>query len=398
MKTLIKAISNRKVIVILYLLFAVLASVQSYMLKEESVIPNGEKYRQYNNYIIFRSSFTHLVHNQNLYQDYPKEHWDLYKYSPTFSLFFGLFAMFPDVVGLNLWNIFNALILLCAIYYLPRLNLKQKGMILIICIIELNTSIQNQQSNALMAGLIILTFGLLEKSHYLLASLCIVFSIYLKLFGVVGLALFLFYPQKWRLALYTLIWTLVLFALPLLVISLNQLYLLYSNWKHLLDTDLSTSYGYSVIGWLHSWFGAEFNKQIIVATGVILFLLPFLRIRQYKQYAFRLLALTSLLIWIVIFNHKAESPTFIIAMAGVSIWFITSKKNTLNIILFVSALVLTSLSPTDLFPRYLREEYIKPYNFKVLPCILIWLKIVYDMMIFKANKNELENVVQINNE
>jgi hypothetical protein len=398
MKSLIKAISNPKVIVTLFLLFAIMAGMQSYLQPEGSFVVDGGHYSPFNNYVIFKTSFTHLVHNQDLYQAYPQEYWDLYKYSPTFSMFFAPFTILPDAIGLNLWNIINALILLLAIYYLPLFNAKQKGLILLICLLELTTSMQNQQSNGLMAGLIILTFGLLEKRNYLLATFCIVFSIYIKLFGVVGLVLFLFYPQKWRLALYTLAWTLLLFALPLLAISFGQLKFLYASWKHLIDSDLSASYGYSVIGWLHSWFGAEFNKQIIVITAAMLFILPFFRFRQYKYFAFRMLALASLLIWIVIFNPKAESPTFIIAMAGVAIWFFAGKKNNLNIILFVAAFVLTSLSPTDLFPRYLREEFVKPYNLKVFPCILIWLKIVYDMIVFRANKIEAESEVRIINE
>ncbi|MDR1417127.1 MAG: hypothetical protein LBJ57_06895, partial [Prevotellaceae bacterium] len=40
------------------------------------------------------------------------------------------------------------------------------------------------------------------------------------------------------------------------------------------------------------------------------------------------------LIRMVIFNHKAESPTFVIAIAGVTLWFVHSKKSTLNIMLF----------------------------------------------------------------
>ena len=98
---------------------------------------------------------------------------------------------------------------------------------------------------------------------------------------------------------------------------------------------------------------------------------------------FRYLLICSILLWIVIFNHKAESPTFIIAMTGVALWFVKSKKSSLNIILFVSAVLLTSLSPTDLFPKYLKEEFVVPYTLKAFPCILIWLKITYDMITLK---------------
>jgi hypothetical protein len=71
-------------------------------------------------------------------------------------------------------------------------------------------------------------------------------------------------------------------------------------------------------------------------------------------------------------------------MTGVALWFTWSEKNIFNIILFISAIILTTLSPTDIFPRFLREEYVRPYTLKAVPCILIWVKIIYDMLVYKS--------------
>jgi hypothetical protein len=216
-----------------------------------------------------------------------------------------------------------------------------------------------------------------------MAAFCVVFSVFIKLFGIVGFALFLFYPKKWKLILYTTVWIIILFLLPLLVVDFQQLKLLYLSWGNMLQADHSGSYGFSVMGWLQSWFGFAANKLSVVAVGVILFLLPLMRFNLYKNYLFRILTLSSVLLWIVIFNHKAESPTFIIAMAGVSIWFIIGDKNLLNSILFIAAILFTSLSPTDIFPRFLRDEYVIPYSLKVFPCIMIWLAILFKMIVIK---------------
>lgn len=383
MKFIVRAISNYKVILVIVLLFAIFASLQSFMPKVKTFDAEGIHYTHYNNYIIFKQSFVHLSENKDLYILYPEEQWDLYKYSPAFSLFFGVFAIFPDVIGLNLWNILNALILMFAIYYLPKFTVTQKGLIIIICLIELMTSLQNEQSNGMVAGLLILAFGLLEKRHYLTATFCIVFSIYIKLFGIVGLALLLFYPQKWKLALYTAAWTVVLFFIPLVMVDFNQLKFLYSSWGQMLKEDHTASYGFSVMGWINAWFRVDINKTLVALAGAVVFLIPLVRIKLYQNYMFRLLTLCSVLIWVIIFNHKAESPTFIIAMSGVAIWFISGKKSTLNIILFVLAFIFTSLSPTDIFPRSLRETYVIPYSLKVFPCILIWAKLIYDMIVMK---------------
>jgi hypothetical protein len=283
------------------------------------------------------------------------------------------------------------LALLLAVYYLPKLNPYQKGLILIIILIELMTSMQNSQSNGLIAGLIVFAFGLLEKNKALWATLAIVFAMFIKLFGIVGFALFLFYPQKWKSALYALIWTVILLALPLLFVDFEQYTKLFISYLNLLTSDHDASYGYSVMGWINSWFSIDVDKNLVLAGGAILFLVPLCRIDMYKEFMFKYLIACSILLWIVIFNHKAESPTFVIALTGAALWFMQSKKNTLNIILFVSAFVFASLSPTDIFPRFIRDEFVKPYVLKAVPCILIWAKVIYDLIVLKKEKNPTES-------
>lgn len=386
-----KIISNWKILLAVYMVLALAASIQS-LNGTKKYGEGGLEYNKYNNYTIFEKSFDHLKNNQDLYIQYPDEHWDLYKYTPTFSVFFGLFSIFPDWVGLNLWNLVNAVIFLLAVYYMPKLSVYQKGVILLIVLIELMTSMQSEQSNALIAGLIIMSFGLLEKDKPIFATFCVVFSVFIKPFGIVGFALFLFYQKKWQSALYAVLWAALFFILPLLFVDFEQYMKLYSSYFELLSidhnanalfTDLGPTYGYSVMGCLHSWFSVEIQTNYITGIGVVIFLLPLYKIMLHKDFMLKYLLLCSILIWIVIFNHKAESPTFIIAMAGVALWFVKSNKNLLNIILFVTAFVLTSLSSTDVFPKYIRDEFVKLYSLKALPCILIWIKIIFDMLILK---------------
>ncbi len=389
-KNIKSILSNYRILVFLFMMIAIGASIQSLTLEKKSSVEGGLEYNRYNNYTIFKASFSHLKEGKSLYVLYPEEHWDLYKYTPSFAVFFGLFAIFPDWLGLPLWNLFSVLIFLIAVYYLPKVNIYQKGLILLFCTIELITSIQNAQSNVLIVGLILLAFALLERNKYLIAVFCVIFSVFIKLFGIVGLALFLFYPKKWKLALYSALCLSLLLALPLLFIGFNQYEMLLSGYWNMLMNDYSISYGYSLIGWLNIWFGLESNKLIIVAVGVLIFLIPLFRYKEYKTYTFRILTLCSILIWVILFNHKAESPTMIIAMSGVSIWFVISGKSNLNMILFLAALLLVSLSATDLFPHYIREAIIEPYAIKVIPLILIWLKIIYDMTVLNKKKLDIE--------
>lgn len=383
-----KWLLNPRSVLVIYILFALIASIQSVQQGEKPFVEGGIPYQQYNNYTIFKQSFYHLKEGKDLYILYPEEHWDLYKYSPSFSVVFGALAILPDAIGLSIWNLLNALFLLYAIYLLPGISLTNKSWIALICLIELLTSMQNEQSNGLMVGWIILAFCLMEKDKYLPATLLLVGTVFIKLFGIVAMAIFLFYPGKWKLALYSAMWTMVILALPLLMVDLTQYLFLIESWKRMLSEDHSISLGFSVMGWMQSWFRMEEHKLWTLIAGIILFLLPLIRWKHYKDLNFRIWTLCSILIWVVIFNHKAESPTFIIAMAGVAIWFIKSEKNILNIALFVLAMIFTSLSPSDLFPATIRRDWVIPYVLKAVPCILIWFKITRDLLVMNHNKTE----------
>lgn len=385
MRAINRFLVNQKYLLILFLGVAIFASLQSYFGAMKSFVEGGRLYTTYNNYIIFKQSFFHLIESKDLYDSFVEEQGDLFKYSPAFALIFGVFAILPDVLGLSLWNILNAAVLFYSVYFLPRLDFRTKGLILVFVIVELLTSVQNEQSNALIAGLFLFTFGFLERGKYWLASFCLVSTIFIKLFGIVGLALFLLYPNKLKLTYTTAAWMVLFTALPLLVVNVDQFVFLYKSWSNLLANDHSISDGLSVIGWLKTWFKLDVNKTYVSVAGAILFCIPLLRIKQYANFTFRMLMLASMMIWVVIFNHRAESPTFIIAITGVALWYYGQQQKPENYVLLVLAFVFTALSPTDLFPKFIRNEWMKPYVVKAVPCILIWGKITYDLLFAKLS-------------
>lgn len=383
MTALNRFLVNQRSILIVFIGVALFASLQSYFGGLKTFVEGGRLYTTYNNYIIFKQSFFHLIHGQDLYAQFVEEQGDLFKYSPTFALLFGLLAILPDVLGLSLWNILNAAVLFFSVYYLPKIDIRTKGLILVFMLVELLTSVQNEQSNALIAGLLLFTFGFLERGKYWMASFCLVSTIYIKLFGIVGLALYLLYPDKFKLTYTTALWVIVFTIFPLLVVDTDQFVFLYKSWANLLANDHSISDGLSVIGWLKTWFGWQVNKTYVSVAGAVLFCIPLLRFREYGNFHFRILILASILIWVVIFNHRAESPTFIIAISGVALWYYSQYPEKENYILLVLAFVFTALSPTDVFPPFVRNEWMKPYVVKAVPCILIWGKITYDLLAVK---------------
>jgi len=387
MKFFIQTISKPWFIAVLFLALVIFATLQSVLLTQAHPKPGEWPYTMYNNYVIFRQSFFHLIHGQDLYVAYPDECWDLYKYSPAFALGFGILAYLPDALGLFLWNFLNAAVLFIAIYKLPKIDIKYKSFMLFVTGLELMTSMQNSQSNGLMAGLLILAFCMLEKERFLLATLFVSLTVFIKIFGIIACILFVFYSKKLRLALYMLGWCLLLLLIPGLFTGFDQLIFLYKSWLNMLANDHSASVGYSVLGWLQTWFKVEPNKIFVLLIGFVLLLLPLLKIKQYVVYPFRLGMLASILIWIVIFNHKAESPTFVIAVTGVAIWFFMQAPSKINIALFILVIVFTCLAPTDLFPRFIRKNIFEVYVVKAVPCILVWVKVMYEILFDKVSES-----------
>jgi hypothetical protein len=117
--------------------------------------------------------------------------------------------------------------------------------------------------------------------------------------------------------------------------------------------------------------------------GVVAFGIPLLRLSQYKFARFRYQVLASALMLIVLFSTGSEHPTYIIAVAGAMIWIFMQEDpfSRKNIILIVLLVLVTGLGPTDVFPKYIRHEFINKYVMKAWPCIAVWLMITYELLV-----------------
>ena len=380
-------------------LATLIATIQCLLLPLKTFTDGGGHYTEYNNYVIFKYSFFHLIHHKDLYQLYPLEQWDLFKYSPTFALIMGPLAILPDWAGLFLWNLVNSMILFFAIWKLPFKNNNSRIYAILFILIELVTSLQNTQSNALIAGLVILAFLAMEKKQLSLAALLIVCTVFIKIFGLVAISMFLLYNDKIKVGLYFIGWFLLLGLLPLVVISPDLLIFLYKSWGTLLHNDQVTSYGLSVMGWLYTWFHLDLNKSLVVLLGAMLFCVPFINYKFFKEIKFRVYFLSSILLWIIIFNHRAESPTFIIAAAGIAIWYFYQEKKLINTLLVIFAFIFTILSATDIFPTIVKRQFLEPYVMKAVPCILIWFKISWDLIFYKredaSRETNMSSIIEL---
>ena len=342
---------------------------------------------RHNNFLIFRGVFWHTIQKLSLYDFYPTEYNDHNHYGPIFSLVIAPFAVVPEAIGLLLWLVVLAL----GMYYaVRRLPLEEERQIFLywFCAHELLTALQMQQFNIAIAAIIIGSFAAIEKGKEVTAAFLIVLGTFVKLYGVVGLAFFFFVKRKPRFILALIGWSVVCFVAPMLISSPEYVVGQYVEWYERLaakngENTFSLMQNISLLGMIRKISGsASYSDLLVILPGLALFGLPYLRFGQYRHLAFRYAILSSVLLFVVLFSTGSESSTYIIPFAGIALWYTTSpwKRSGWDVALLVFAFVLSSLSPSDLFPRSLREAYVLPYALKALPPTLIWLRLSYELL------------------
>lgn len=342
----------------------------------------------YSNYITFSQAFWHTISSLPLYSYYPEEQRDLFLYGISFTTLISPFALLPRQVGMVLWCLAN-----CGFLYwsVKKLDLKkwQFAVVILISVNDVFTSVLSQQYSIGITAMIIFSYVLIEKEKDFWAALMIVLGTMTKLYGVVGLAFFLFSKHKIKFVGSLFFWAVIIFLLPMLYASPEYVVHSYKEWFDVLVyknglNQFSVNQNISLLGMLHRITGASFSDLWIIVPGMILFALPYLRIRQYGNESFRFLFLSSALLFMVLFSTGTETYGYLTAMVAVGIWYVKTPTQTttpgLNLFLLIFCILLTSLSTTDLFPRFIRVEYVKPYALKALPCTLIWLKIVWEQL------------------
>lgn len=344
-----------------------------------------------NNWLIFKASFKHLMDGLSLYVHYPQEHNDLYKYSPSFALLMAPLSFLPATLGAILWNLSGALLFTFALIKLPLKDGDKKATFWI-SLPEFIGSTQGFQSNIHMVALLLLFWIYLEKEQAFLAALCILSSFFIKIFGIIGLCIFVFskYSTKnikffLRFSLSFIFLGLFLTFLPLVFTSYDLLNFQYAEWARMLSSDITQTYGFSAMGVFHSLTGLHFNHLIFQVIGGTILMLLFLLSRNSAQPQ-RLLALVSISYFLILFNHRSESPTFIIAMIafGIHQSFMKTPKVRWSFIIFTLGCV--SLMYSDIF-RSIKQSHLDVYCVKVWPFLILWPYSLFQ--IFQCRKKTL---------
>ncbi|MDP2454782.1 MULTISPECIES: glycosyltransferase family 87 protein [unclassified Kaistella] len=373
----LKFISNLKYIFGIYLLVTILSAITKYRGGPE----------KYNNYMIFKNVFTNTLAEKNIYLLYPDVHFDSNHYGVFFSVLIAPFAIMPDWLGMVLWNVANTLVFLFAIHKLPFSNAK-KAFFAWLCLQEFITAAVSLQFNIALTGLLMLSAVYIYERKETQSAISILIGFFVKLYGIAGLSAFFFIKNKWRFILSLAGFGILFLILPMVLSSAHFGIQSYADWfqslseKNASNQVLGNRQDYSLMGIVRRVSGnADISNLTFLLPGMALFGLPYLRVKQYKNLPFQLMILASTLLFIVLFSSGSESPTFIIAVAGVMIWFLMQKeKSPLIIGMLIFVIILTCFSFSDLFPKFIKDNYIMKYSLKALPCCIVWFRVIYELL------------------
>lgn len=337
-----------------------------------------------NIFMVFRSGYFHLLQEHNLYLLYPYEYGDVFIYGPVFGLLIAPFALMPVNIGTICWVLFNVVILYWAITRLPISKFYQTAL-LILCSHELMNSSSWLQANALTCACILLGYSFVRNNKDHWALFFIMLATFIKLYGVIGLAFIPFSANRKKFVLWAVIWSIVFFVSPVILTTWNFLLQTYADWyAALLQKDstnirLDTHYYFhdiSFMGLIRRNIYSGLRNKYILPPAVVLFVTQFRWINYYKDLRYQLYLLSSCLLSVVIFSTSAESPTYIIALPAICIWYFLQPPSRSNIVFFLILFAITTFSYSDLLTPWFRSHVAMPHSLKALPSCLVWCIII----------------------
>jgi hypothetical protein len=329
------------------------------------------------NFEIFRAASRHLVTGQDLYAEYPAEHTDRFKYSPTFALLFAPLAWIPWPMALFLWSALNALLLFVAVERVlpPRRAMLAVGLLLL----EVLRGMQNAQSNALVAALIVLAFAWMERHRRWSTAFAVGLGACVKIFPLAALTFAIPRRRALPTGLAAGMVGAALLVLPLVLLSPAALAAQYASWGGVEASDAQQRW-FSAMELVHRATGIAWPNWPLQLLGTVALLAPLtLRRERWDEARFRLLYLCSVLFYVVLFNHQAERASYLIAFTGATIWFAAEPRALWRTALYGVAALAIPIMSTLVPGAVLRTPGMMTVRL-ALPCLAIWLVIQRELL------------------
>jgi hypothetical protein len=303
----------------------------------------GVQVNDHSTFTIFRQSFVHLAHHQNLYASYPAEQGahpvHRFKYSPTAAMLFAPLSAVPLPLALLAWNALNAGLLILAITrLLPR---ARANLALLVLAPEVFVAIQSSSSNGLITALIILGALAFWNGRLIAAAIAVTTGVAIKIFPLGTLVFALIRPRRPASLFAVCVAAAGLTLLPLLVVAPAELLQQYRWWSVIEQSDAQDlMFGLSLMRQFRGWWEVTWANWVVQLIGMLIFLAPVaVRRDRWDDPAFRTGLLCSLLIFVTLFNHQAERQSFVIAATGGAIWYVGARITVERSVLIALAII-----------------------------------------------------------
>jgi hypothetical protein len=246
-------------------------------------------------------------------------------------------------------------------------------------VLEVFRGMQNAQSNALVAALIVLSFASLERHRAWRAALAVALGACVKIFPLAALTFAIPRRRAVRTGLAAGVVGLALVALPLALLSPAALAAQYGSWRGVEASDAHQRW-FSAMELVHRISGVAWPNWPLQLLGTLALMAPLaIRRDRWDEARFRLSYLCSVLLYVVLFNHQAERASYLIAFTGATIWFVAEPRTRARAALYALAALTIPVMSTLVPGAWLRTPGMTTYRL-VLPCLAIWLVIQRDLL------------------
>lgn len=341
----------------------------------------------YNNFQIFSYASLDFWTGINPYSDWNHlsirgKPLDNFLYGPLFSIFFTPFTLLPGWLGVICWNIFTYTIFYFSVFTLPdQFDFVKKKFIFFFTALLLFATLLSVQFNPIVAAIFLFSFTLLERKQGFWAVLLIFFSGFTKVYGIFQLAMLLVYPGFWKNSLYAVLIGIAFLLLPLVNIPVNELAAYYQSWIVKVMDHSEAIHRYSIYRPVCLYYSSIEPFMGFISLGVLFVILSFtlLKLKLFKEsFLHRGQFLGIIMSWAILFSAGSERHTYVIAVAGYSIWYLCSKPTRLDKVLLWINFVLLGIMPIDILCPWVISNFIlAKLDLGVIVFAITWMIMVY---------------------
>ena len=94
------------------------------------------------------------------------------------------------------------------------------------------------------------------------------------------------------------------------------------------------------------------------------------------------------MVFCVVFNHRAERQSAVIAISGMVIWYLASPRATWRTALFVIVFALVSITGSGFVPGAIKRILVHQVRFPI-PLTVLWLAMLCDLARARSDRRAI---------